>query len=134
MRKRCGIVMAFGLFLLLTACSSPKEQTEKLQDCEYTVVEQEQVPKELMEIIEEKKTDMFKLSYTDEGYLYIVMGYGKQAGGGYSIVVDGLFETTEEICFQTTLLGPVKEEQTNVETYPYIVVKMEDIDKDISYE
>lgn len=118
----------------LSGCSVKEEKTEKIKECDFTVVESVDIPKELQSIIEEKKVEPFKLSYADEGYLYLVMGYGKQVGGGYSITVDQLYETETNICFDTTLIGPKEKERTHAETYPYIVVKMEYVEKDIVYE
>lgn len=120
--------------LCLSGCSVKEEKTEKVKDCDFTVVEQVEIPKELQSIIDEKKAEPFKLSYGDEGYLYLAMGYGKQTGGGYSITVEQLYETETTICFDTTLIGPKEQEKTTAETYPYIVVKMEYVDKDVTYQ
>lgn len=117
----------------VSSCSTSTNQTDKIKDCDYTVVEQTELPKELNEILEEKKSEPFRLSYADAGYLYLCIGYGKQVGGGYSITVDQLYETENTISFGTTLIGPKEQEKTSAETYPYIVVKMEQIEKEIVY-
>lgn len=134
-KKRISMLVGcvFLMSVCVTGCSTSVNQTEKTKDCDYTVVESAEVPKELGEILEEKKSEPFRLSYSDAGYLYLCIGYGKQVGGGYSITVDELYETENTICFGTTLIGPKEQEQTSVETYPYIVVKMEQIDKEIVY-
>lgn len=116
----------------IAGCSVTKQE-EKVMDCDYTVVEEVEMPNELVQLIEEKKTEPFRMSYEDAGYIYICVGYGKQIGGGYSISVDQLYETKDSIEFKTTLIGPKEQERTNAETYPYIVVKMEKIDKEIVY-
>lgn len=126
--------IAIGFAVALCGCDGQVKTQEKVQDCNYTVVDQEELPKELIELIEERKTEPFKLSFGEEGYLYIVRGYGKQVGGGYSISVEGLYETDSQICLETNLIGPKEQEETQVETYPYIVVKMEYIDKDVVYQ
>lgn len=131
--KKCLLLMAVCV-LCLSGCSVKEEKTEKVKDCNFTVVEQVEIPKELQSIIDEKTAEPFKLSYGDEGYLYLVMGYGKQTGGGYSITVEQLYETETTICFDTTLIGPKEQEKTTAETYPYIVVKMEYVDKDVTYQ
>lgn len=131
-RAFCGITL--GVFVMLCSCESQVKTQEKVKDCNYTVVEQEELPKELVELIEERKKEPFKLSFGEDGYLYIVRGYGKQAGGGYSISVEGLYETETQICLETNLIGPKEPEETKVETYPYIVVMMEYIDKDVVYQ
>ena len=108
-------------------------QEEKIADCEFTVVQESEIPKELVQLIEERKEEPFKLSYGEEGYLYIVEGYGKQTGGGYSITVEQLYETKEQICISTSLIGPEEVKENGVETFPYIVVKLPYLDKDITF-
>lgn len=119
---------------ILCGCSIQEVQSEKVRECDFTVVDKMDVPKELQGIIDEKKKQPFKLSYGDAGYLYLVMGYGEQTGGGYSITVDSLYETETNVVFHTTLVGPKKKENTNVKTYPYIVIKMEFVEKDVVYQ
>lgn len=136
--KKKSIFLLISCILLVmsvyvSGCSMSTNQTEKTKDCDYTVVEPEELPRELTEILEEKKSEPFRLSYADAGYLYLCIGYGKQVGGGYSITVDQLYETENTISFGTTLIGPKEQEKTSAETYPYIVVKMEQIDKEIVY-
>lgn len=40
--------------------------------------------------------------------LYLVVGYGRQPTGGYSIIVDELYTTENTIVFATTLTGREK--------------------------
>ena len=62
-------------------------------------------------------------------------GYGARPTSGYSIEVKQLYETENAVCIQTELTGPSKEEKiAEKQTYPYIVVKMEWIDKNIVFE
>jgi hypothetical protein len=54
---------------------------------------------------------------------------------GYSIRVTDLYEATEGVVFYTELLGPGKEEPVlQVETYPYIVVKLKDLGLDVLFQ
>ena len=65
----------------------------------------------------------------------ITVGYGTRPTSGYSIKVKALYETENAVYIQTELLGPSKEEKiTEKQTYPYVVVKMEWIDKNIIFE
>lgn len=132
--KKVFTGVTFGVLIMLCGCNGQIETQEKVKDCNYTVVEQEELPKELVDLIEDRKAEPFKLSFGEDGYLYVVRGYGKQAGGGYSISVEGLYETETQICLETNLIGPKEQEETKVETYPYIVVMMEYVDKDVIYQ
>ncbi|MGN1167723.1 MAG: protease complex subunit PrcB family protein [Lachnospiraceae bacterium] len=128
-----------GFFILLIAilasgCTIRKEDTEKLRDIDFTVVESEDVPEELRDIIQEKQENETKLFYADEGYLYVVRGYGKQDTSGYSVEVRDCYETENTICVETKLLGPPKgEEIVEKPTYPCVVIKMEYSEKDVVF-
>ena len=122
--KRTGILLA--VFLLtgwLTACTTSVQQSESQDDMEFTVVSEDRLPEELKEIVEGKKESAFKLTYADEGYLYICTGYGKQDSGGYSITVDSLYGTENAIYVNTDLLGPeAGSASRNSPTLPHIVI------------
>ena len=134
--KRTGILLA--VFLLtgwLTACTTSVQQSESQEDMEFTVVSEDRLPEELKEIVEGKKESAFKLTYADEGYLYICTGYGKQDSGGYSITVDSLYETENAIYVNTNLLGPKAGSASgNSPSYPYIVIKVEFRDKTVVFD
>jgi hypothetical protein len=119
----------------LTGCKSENTDVKKLKDLEFTVVEDADLPGELKEIIDEKKESPFKLTYTNKEGLYIVIGYGKQNSGGYSIAVDELYLTKNAIYFNTNLIGPSKEDMVSQGvTYPYIVVKLEPREERVVFE
>lgn len=120
---------------LLIGCSVENTDPVKLKDLEFTVVENAEVPEELLTIIEEKKAADFKLTYEDGGYLYIVVGYGEQNTGGYSIAVNELFLTSNAIYIDTNLIGPSKDEKiADAASYPYIVIKTEYLDKSVVFQ
>ncbi len=122
--------------LVLAGCSMLNEEQVKLQDIGFTVVSEEKQPGELKTVIEEKKGSPFQLTYNDGEYLYIVIGYGEQPEGGYSIAVNDLYLTEDNIYVNTTLLGPDSAENKGVKvpTYPYIVLKMDYLDKPVVFE
>jgi len=97
----------------------------KVEDLTYTILEESQIPQELAALIEEKKTQRFQLTFDTEGERYIVVGYGIQPTGGYSISVEELYLSTNAIYINTNLIGPMKGETvTEVESYPYLVVRV----------
>lgn len=123
--------------LLFTGCREQKDNLAKIKDLEFTVIAQENIPEELLKAMEEKKTEGFKITYQDNGFIYICVGYGEQETGGYSITVDALYETENAIYFDTTLIGPTPGEDEGKKvskSYPYIVVKTEMIDKPVVFE
>ena len=134
--KTC--VMIAGMILnlcVLSGCSMDAQEDGKLRDLDFTVVSQEEQPDALRDVIEEKKTKPFQISYTRGEDLYIAVGYGEQECSGYSISVNELFETENSIVIDTTLIGPKETEQTaKTPSYPYVVAKTEGIaDKNVEF-
>lgn len=129
------LLMIVITVLGITGCKTEDTDIKKLRDLDFTVVEDSEIPGELKEIIDEKKENPFKLSYSNKDYLYIVVGYGKQNSGGYSISVDDLYLTSNAIYIDTNLIGPTKDDAvTQGVTYPYVVVKLEFLDKSVVFE
>lgn len=129
------IICLLGCMFLICGCSVQKDDREKLRDIEFTVIDEAKLPVELKEYINEEKKEPFEITYGDEGYLYIVKGYGTKEMSGYSIEVEECFETTNIICVKTKLLGPQKDEKIEEkETFPYIVIKIEYSDKNVVFK
>lgn len=134
-RRMRGVFLICLLCFLVYACGKKQDSMEKIKDLEYTVIAEDNIPKELLAKIEEKKENAFRLTFEDQGFLYICMGYGTQQTGGYSIAVNGLYETANAVYLDTNLIGPSPEEKKNqVKSYPYVVVKMEFLDKPVVFE
>ncbi len=125
----------FLLLIVLTGCISRPQKTEKLRDLEFTVLSKEDVPEELKEQIMQNQHMPFRLTYADQGKLYIAEGYGAQLKTGYSVEVTGLYETENAIYFHTNLLGPKKGEETkDITTFPYVVVMLDEIEKTVVFD
>lgn len=72
-----SLMAVMGIFLAgvyAVACGGEK-QAEKLRDLEFAVIGPDETPQELAQIIEEKKNDSFRLTYTSRG---LTSQYGKQ--------------------------------------------------------
>lgn len=140
MEHKRGILLGclaagFLLIFMLTGCVSRPQKTEKLRDLEFTVMSKEDVPEEFQEQILQHQDLPFRLTYTDQGRLYIAEGYGAQLKTGYSVEVEGLYETSNAIYFHTNLLGPEKGEETKeITTFPYVVVMLDAIDKTVVFD
>lgn len=133
--KRSLVVCALIMMGMLCGCSTGTGEEGKVRDLEFTVIGEDQQPEALKEVIEEKKTKPFQISYTQGDDLYISVGYGEQQTGGYSITVNELYETENEVVLNTTLAGPgVDETVTESLSYPYLVIKTEKTDKNIIFE
>ncbi len=121
-----GLAMWVLVVRTLSGCTVNGDNGNKVRDLDFTVVADTDIPQELKQIIAEKQQSPFKLTYSDDKNLYIVVGYGKQASGGYSIAVNDLYLTDNSIVLDTELIGPDKGENTGSEpSYPFIVIKTE---------
>lgn len=132
-----GIFFAAAVLasLFLGGCKVSKDDGKKVRDLEFTVVGDIDVPAELKKIITEKSGQPFKLTFNDDQNLYIVVGYGPQSTGGYSITVNALYLTENSIVIDTELLGPEKGENPAPETsYPCIVVKTENLENPVIFQ
>ena len=124
--------------VLLTGCGEAADPMEKIKDLEFTVLAEDNIPEELKAVIEEKKANAFKVTYQDNGFLYICVGYGEQVSGGYSITVNNLYLTENAIYADTSLLGPDPAQGGDVKktspSYPYVVIKTEFVDKPVVFD
>lgn len=134
-RKRILAGMIVLCFAALSSGCTFGEKEEEKANLEFTVVDEERLPEELKEMIDDKKAEAFKMTFADGGYLYLCIGYGKQSTGGYSITVDDLYATENAIYLDTNLIGPKDvTEKGNQASYPYIVVKTPFMDKTVVFD
>ena len=113
-------------------CAKKEKELPKIKDLEYTVLEESEVPEELLAKIGEKKAEVFDITYQLDGYLYIAKGYGTQKTSGYSVQILEVYESTEGIVFSSELIGPRRDELIlQIETWPYVVIKLQDIGLEI---
>ncbi|MGI6012169.1 MAG: protease complex subunit PrcB family protein [Ruminococcus sp.] len=125
--KRIGqILWVVLLSLCIAGCGIRNMDAEEEKELDYTVVQEDHIPEEVLKIIQEKKGQKFQMTYQSQDYLYIMVGYGIQNSGGYSITVEKLAQKGEGIYCETRLTGPSdREEMTKEVSYPYIVIKTE---------
>lgn len=135
MKRVVALLLIVITIMVMTGCKTGTAKDKKIRDLEFTVVEEVDQPEQVKKMIEEKKMQDMKLSYCDGEFLYLVVGFGEQKSGGFSIQVNNFYETANALYIDTTLLGPNSSDiVTQAITYPYIVIKTEYIDKPIVYE
>lgn len=123
------------LTMCLTGCSEKKSAGNDRQNVDFTVVTKSEIPSEIMTLIDEKKSESFQISSVIEGYTYLAVGYGVMPTGGYSIKVDELYMEEDKVVIKTSLMEPSGQETVNrLQTYPYIVVKIQYTDKNIIFK
>lgn len=110
----------------MTGCSMTDVNSDKVSELDFTVVEDKDLPTELKKLIDEKKENTLRMTYTTKDYTYMVIGYGTQETSGYSIRVNDVYLGKNAVYADVSLIGPAAgEEVTEMPTTPYIVIKVE---------
>ena len=132
--KNNQIVRAFvlGIFLVmvvqLQGCKMRILPQEERSEVTFTIISKECIPDSLAKLIEEKKEEEMKLTYVDQGNRYIVIGYGKQNSGGYSIYIKDMYKTENALYVDTCLMGPKeKKEMQETTSYPVMVLRISEM-------
>ena len=133
--KKCAaallLIFCFCLFL---GCSGISTSEAKLSDLDFTVVSNDNIQEDIQKLIDEKKENPFQMTYSDGNYKYIVVGYGRQQSGGYSVQVKEVYDTENTICVRTALVGPEEADAAKEQpSYPYIVIKLQNMDKTVVF-
>ena len=123
-KRICLLVLAVCVLLGLGGCRIIRIEEEERKPLEYTIVNQQEIPEEILSLIEEKKAGEFQMTYQSGEEMYLIKGYGRQMSGGYSIRVEELSHSSNGIFFMTHLIGPKDDSMAGESSYPYIVVKM----------
>lgn len=121
------------LFFLLVFTSCGKETEEEKEKLDFTICDEKQLPEELKELLEGKKQEVFKLTFSTKDYLYIVVGYGEQNRSNLDVVVEELSLGKNAIYVKTQLVGN-EEEDKEIITYPVIVLKCPYMDLPVVFE
>lgn len=126
MKKFSRMILLTGILALcLAGCRVIKMDEKNRQALDYTVVQEEELPREIKELIQQKKETEFQMVFQSGEFLYLIKGYGRQMTGGYSIQIEELTVSESAVFFSTKLIGPSQgEEESGEPSYPYIVVKL----------
>ncbi len=126
--------------LIMTKCSLNNEESGK-KSLDFTVCDSTRIPEELQEIIDEKKDKEFKISYINNAYMFIAIGYGEQGKTDYKITVEDLYLADDGIHIKTMLYSgkatgtdAEKTEETGNTLTPYIVIKCEKYDVPVIFD
>ena len=127
------LCIIFLSIMTMTGCS--KNESKEHTVIDYTVVENEDLPTELKKLIDNKKENTLRLTYTTKDYTYVVAGFGTKETSGYSIKVNDVYKSGDAIYADFALIGPSENEAVNeVATTPYIVLKYEKRDESVVFK
>lgn len=126
--------LAACMVLILCGCRIIRVEEEERKPLEYTVMNQQEIPAEVLSLIEEKKAKEFQMTYQSGEDMYLMKGYGQQMSGGYSIRVEELSRSSNGIFFKTRLVGPKDDSLGGEPSYPFVVVKTVYRDEPVLFE
>ena len=131
-----GVVILFLLTFVICLYGCKKDTPEKNEpvDVEFAVVPDTELPEELHDYIENRRDEEFKMSFIDGNYMYIAICYGKMTGRGYSIHIYDVKEYDDNISINAKLASPKNNNGDTVETFPYIVIKLENKNKKVIFK
>ena len=136
-RRYIFIFLTMLIFFLtaLTGCKVEESNEKKIKDLEYTVCDESKLPDELVNLINEKKKEPFKLTYRTKDYLYIVVGYGAQDRTDLNVIMTELYLTENAIFVDTDLTSTGSARlKDNLVSYPWIAVKCELYDVQVNFK
>ncbi len=126
--RTLGFVFFLVCMTILQSCKMQIIPQEQRSEVSFTIISKECVPESLAKLIEERKEEEIKLTYMDQGKRYIVVGYGKQNSGGYSIYIKDLYKTENALYVDTCLMGPKdKTEMEEIASYPVMVLRISEM-------
>lgn len=121
------------IFAGMSGCLSGGAQEERISVA-FQVVAFDKAPQKLQEIIEELKKKRSKTWEGDEGR-YIIRGYGEQPDpADISIRADAVELMGDGLHVTTTLIPPQKEQAAAEASYPCIILLIENMDQEVTFE
>ena len=132
-KRTWGLICVLLLAVMLAGCQFIKIEEGERTPLEYTIVKQEEIPAEAVELMEQKKENAFQMTYQVGEVRYLMKGYGEQLTGGYSIQVEEVSESENAVFCRTRLLGPADEKTGSEPSYPCIVLKIAETKKPVQF-
>lgn len=132
-RKATGLICVLILTAVLSGCRFIKIEEGERTPLEYTIMKQEEIPREAVELMEQKKEKAFQMTYQVGDVRYLMKGYGQQLTGGYSIQVEEVSESENAVFCKTRLVGPEEKNIGSEPSYPCLVLRIADTQKPVQF-
>ena len=132
-RQICVLMQIVILMVMLSGCRFIKIEEGERTPLEYTIMKQEEIPREAVELMDQKKEKAFQMTYQVGDVRYLMKGYGEQLTGGYSIQVEEVSESENAVFCKTRLVGPEEKNIGGEPSYPCIVLRISDTHKPVQF-
>lgn len=136
-KKRWIIRISTIIFLIacLTGCNKNEAGKTKIKDLDFTVCEEDCLPEDLRDLINEKKKEPFRMTYRTKDYMYIIVGYGGCDRTDVCVTISELYLTKKELVVNTDLTANGEEKlEGDMLSYPYIAIKCELYDMPVVFQ
>lgn len=131
--KRLGKMLLLGMLLFLINGCTTYNKEETSVDAAYEILEEDEIPTEMKEEMEAKKTETFRIVYETTEGTYIAVGYGEKEQEGYEIQVDSCKVSEHFVYIHTILKGPLEEEKQKRKSYPCLVIMCGETEKQVIF-
>lgn len=119
----------------LTGCKDYTDGKTVHQKLDFTICENRCLPDELLDMIQKKKKEPFKMTYRTKDYMYIIVGYGGCDRTDVSVTVTDLYLSKDAIVVETDLKANGEEQMAgDILSYPYVVIKCELYDRQVMFQ
>lgn len=120
------LVLCFGVIVIGCTKKDGEENGITSNDIAYFIVEDKDVPKEMMEIIKQEKTKGGTQVILNEGSQYVFIGLGERKTGGYGIHINSVEDVEGSISIVYNETKPNPDSMLiQVITYPYVVLRID---------
>lgn len=130
--------MLLCILCIVGLCACQKEEMVpdymSAPDLAFEIVTGQDVPQKVNEKIFQKQKEQFGFTYRDGDTMYIILGFGIQPTGGYSIQIVALKDTEDKIVVEANLVAPQPEDVvSDRESYPFIILKVQESQKNVQF-
>lgn len=122
--RKCLYLVLMMAAMLLAGCHFFSASDDG-EDLAYDICDETMLPEELAAVINTKKEEEFKFTYSNNTYTYIVVCAGTYDRADVSVDVDELYKDDNAIYVKTVLRQNSDAEQ-DMETvvFPYVVIRI----------
>lgn len=133
--RKCLYLILMMAAMLFAGCHF-FSASEDGEDLSYDICDETMLPEELAAVINTKKEEEFKFTYSNNTYTYIVVCAGTSERADVSVDVDELYKDDNAIYVKTVLRQNPDAETVDAETavFPYVVIRIQKSDLQVIFK
>lgn len=133
MLKKILLITLLSVAMLFAyGCAEPEETREVVTPLEP---EEEELPEEIKEWIEDSRDKFGGRSRVHNGLLYILVTYGEKPTGGYNVEIEEIEKHGDTLNVSARFTEPGEDEMvTQAITYPYDLAVVEETGVEVEFE